>query len=320
EKFSETRMNPGLKGRDMRKAFDTDDYAVMIVAQKFQTGFDQPKLCAMYVDKPLGGVECVQTLSRLNRIHPGKEETYVLDFINESEDILEAFQEYYQTATLLDVSDPDHIWELEEKLKQAGIFTMKEVTHFAEVFFVKSKSQAALSNVMKPAVDRWKSRYTEAFHDAAKKRELFDRAKKSGDAVLIASAEGELKDATKELDMLGSFKADLRSFTRYYEFMSQIVDYDSTDLEKLSLFTRHLYPHLRETVVEEDIIDLSSVQLSHYRLSKLKQQDLMLVRDSQQGLSPASSVGTGKARNKQEEFLSLIISRDRKSTRLNSSH
>ncbi len=83
EKFTETSMNPDLKGRDMRKAFDTDDYHVMIVAQKFQTGFDQPKLCAMYVDKKLGGLECVQTLSRLNRIYPGKEETYVLDFFNE---------------------------------------------------------------------------------------------------------------------------------------------------------------------------------------------------------------------------------------------
>ena len=124
EKFTETNMNPGLKGRDMRKAFDTPDYTVMIVAQKFQTGFDQPKLCAMYVDKPLGGLECVQTLSRLNRTFPGKDKTYVLDFVNDPDDVLAAFQEYYQTATLLDTSDPDHIWELEEKLKQVGIFTM----------------------------------------------------------------------------------------------------------------------------------------------------------------------------------------------------
>jgi type I restriction enzyme R subunit len=78
EKFTETNMNPKLKGRDMRKAFDTDDYQVMIVANKFQTGFDQPKLCAMYVDKKLGGVECVQTLSRLNRTYPGKAETGTL--------------------------------------------------------------------------------------------------------------------------------------------------------------------------------------------------------------------------------------------------
>ncbi|MDA3955839.1 DEAD/DEAH box helicase family protein, partial [Oceanispirochaeta sp.] len=119
EKFTELNMNPGLKGRDMRKAFDSVDYQVMIVANKFQTGFDQPKLCAMYVDKKLGGVECVQTLSRLNRIYPTKEQTgtFVLDFFNDSDDILSSFQPYYQTAELTDVSDPDIIFDLFEKLR-----------------------------------------------------------------------------------------------------------------------------------------------------------------------------------------------------------
>ena len=305
DKFSEGGMNPGLKGRDMRKAFDTDEYQVMIVAQKFQTGFDQPKLCAMYVDKPLGGVECVQTLSRLNRTHRGKSATYVLDFVNDTDEILKAFQEYYQTATLLDLSDSGHIWMLEEKLKQSGIFTMTEVTHFAEVFYIKSKSEAALSNVMKPARDRWEGCYKEAQQAADKARVIFERTKKTNDPVLIANAEGELK----ELDFLGGFKADLRSFARYYEFMSQIVDYDSTDLEKLSLFARHLYRLLRESTPEDDPIDLSSVELSHYRLSVLKQQDLLLVRDGQQGLQAGSDVGTRKARDKKEEFLSQIIAR-----------
>lgn len=97
EKFTESNMNPNLKGRDMRKAFDSDDYQVMIVANKFQTGFDQPKLCAMYVDKKLGGVECVQTLSRLNRVYPGKlaTGTFVLDFFNKPEEILASFQPYF---------------------------------------------------------------------------------------------------------------------------------------------------------------------------------------------------------------------------------
>ena len=97
----------------------------MIVANKFQTGFDQPKLCAMYVDKKLGGVECVQTLSRLNRTYPGKAEsgTFVLDFFNEPEDILGSFQPYYQTAELADVSDPDQIFDLFDKLRAAGAGT-----------------------------------------------------------------------------------------------------------------------------------------------------------------------------------------------------
>jgi len=309
EKFTETNMNPGLKGRDMRKAFDTDDYQVMIVAKKFQTGFDQRKLVAMYVDKKLGGVECVQTLSRLNRTYPGKEETYVLDFFNDSAEILASFQEYYQTATLLDVSDPNLIWDQYEKLRATGLFLWTEVIQFGEVFFVKSKSNAAIINVCRPAVERWQNRYEKAQHDHDKYKEVFEHAKASGNPVLIGNAETELKEAKTELDALGMFKADLVTFTRYYEFMSQVVDYDSSDLERLSLFARHLYPLLREKTPDEDPIDLSSVQLSHYRLSKIKQMNLGLVKGAAEGLTAGYAMGTGKAKSKEEELLSQIITR-----------
>ena len=310
EKFTEVGMNPDLKGRDMRKAFDTGDYHVMIVAQKFQTGFDQPKLCAMYVDKKLGGLDCVQTLSRLNRIYPGKEETYVLDFFNEPEEVLASFQEYYQTAELLDVSDPNLIWDLYQKLRAANIFLWTEVTQFSEVYFVKSKSNAAIINVCKPAVERWQKRYAQAFEDYEKQRKLFAHAKSQNDATFIANAETEMKEAKLELDALGLFKSDLVAFTRYYEFMSQIVDYDSHDLEKLSLYARHLAPLLREKTGGEDPIDLSSVELTHYRLSKMKQRDLLMVKDgADTGLYPAGDIGTGKPRNKEEEWLSQIITR-----------
>ena len=309
EKFTENGMNPGLKGRDMRKAFDTAEYHVMIVAQKFQTGFDQPKLCAMYVDKKLGGLDCVQTLSRLNRTFPGKEETYVLDFFNEPDDVLEAFQVYYETATLLDVSDPNLIWDLHDKLRATGIFLWTEVTQFSEVYFVKSKSNAAISNVCKPAVNRWQERYQKAKADYEEQKRLFDHAKALGDATFIANAEGNMNEAKKELDGLGIFKADLVSLTRYYEFMSQIVDYDSTDLEKLNLYARHLAPLLREESPEDDPIDLTSVALSHYRLSKIKQQDLMLVKEGGEGLNPGYDIGRGKPKNKKEEWLSQIIAR-----------
>ena len=309
EKFTEANMNPGLKGRDMRDAFNTEEYQVMIVAQKFQTGFDQPKLCAMYVDKKLGGLECVQTLSRLNRTMQGKEETYVLDFFNDPDDVLAAFQEYFETAQLLDVSDPNHIWDLHDKLRSAGIFQWTEVVKFSEVYFVKSKSNAAITNVCRPAVERWTNRHAEATVEYEKQKRLYDHAKSINDATFLANAEGDLKEAKKELDALGMFKADLMSFTRYYEFMSQIIDYDSTDLEKLSLYARHLAPLLRENAPKDDQIDLSSVKLSHYRLSKIKQQNLNLVRDGDEGLSPSASVGTGKAKSKEEIWLSQIIER-----------
>ncbi len=307
--FTETGMNPELKGRDMREAFDSDEFQIMIAANKFQTGFDQPKLCAMYVDKKLGGVDCVQTLSRLNRVYPGKQETFVLDFFNEPADVLAAFQVYYQTASLLDVSDPNLIWDLFEKLRAAGIFLWTEVTQFSEFFFAKSKSNAAISNICKPAVERWQSRYEQASSDHTKRRQLLEHAKASGDATLIANAESELKDAKTELDALGLFKSDLTAFTRYYEFMSQIVDYDSTDLEMLSLYARHLAPLLRERSPDQDIIDLSSVELSHYRLSKIREQDLNMVKDSAEGLYPVKELGTGRARDKEEVWLSQIIER-----------
>jgi len=309
EKFTESGMNPGLKGRDLRKAFDTGEYHIMIVAQKFQTGFDQPKLCAMYVDKKLGGLECVQTLSRLNRMFPGKEDTYILDFYNDPDDVLLAFQEYYETAKLLDVSDPNLIWDIFDKLRATGIFLWTEVVQFIEVFFVKSKSNAALGNICKPAKDRWQSRFVQAKSDYDKHKKLFDHANKLGDPTFIANAEGDLKEAKKELDALGIFKADLVSFARYYEFMSQICDYDSTDLEKLNLYARHLAPLLREEAPQDDPVDLTSVALSHYRLSKIKQQDLLLVKEGGEGLTPGYDIGSGKAKSKKEEWLSQIISR-----------
>ncbi|HBG82522.1 MAG TPA: restriction endonuclease subunit R, partial [Acinetobacter radioresistens] len=310
--FNERNMNPGLKGREMRKAFDSDDYQVMLVANKFQTGFDQPKLCAMYVDKKLGGVECVQTLSRLNRTYPGKAEsgTFVLDFFNDPEDILGAFQPYYQTAELADVSNPDQIFDLFEKLKASKIFLWTEVEQFVEAFFTKNKSNAAISNICKPAVERWQKRYSQAIEAYNTTRDMLERCKKTNDAVLIANADNAFKEAKLEKDKLEIFKKDLGSFTRFYEFMSQIVDYDDKELEKLSLYARNLRPLLRETATKDDEVDLSNVSMSHYRLSKIRQQDIKLKEDAEDfKLEPGNDLGAAKPRDKKEEFLSQIIER-----------
>lgn len=312
EKYTESNMNPNLKGRDMRKAFDSDDYQVMIVANKFQTGFDQPKLCAMYVDKKLGGVECVQTLSRLNRTYPSKAETgtFVLDFFNAPDDILSAFQPYYQTAELADVSNPDLIFDLFDKLRAAGIFTWQEVEQFCEAFFVKSKSNAAIANICKPAVERWQKRYTSAVDAFKQAKDMFERTKKTADAVLIANAENNFKACQQEKDALEIFKKDLGTFVRFYEFMSQIVDYNDKALEKLCLYARNLRPMLREILLEEDAIDLNAVVLSHYRLSVIRQQDLKLKENAADyTLEPGEGLGTAQPKDKQEEFISQIISR-----------
>jgi len=309
DKFTEHNMNPNLKGRELRKAFDSDDYQVMLVANKFQTGFDQPKLCAMYVDKKLGGVECVQTLSRLNRTYPGKAETgtFILDFFNDPDEILEAFQPYYQTAELDDVSDPDLIFDLSDKLRAENIFQWQEVEQFCDAFLQKSKSNAAIANICKPAVERWQKRYKSAIDAYKQAKDMFDRTKKTADAVLIANAENSFKECKQEKDALEIFKKDLGTFVRFYEFMSQIVDYDDKDLEKLSLYARNLRPMLREALIEEDDIDLNSVVLSHYRLSKIRQQDIQLKEQAGDYLTPGDEIGTAKPKDKKEAFLSQII-------------
>ncbi len=310
EKFTEHNMNIGLKGRDTRKAFDSDDYQVMLVANKFQTGFDQPKLCAMYVDKKLTGVDCVQTLSRLNRTYKGKAEsgTFVLDFFNDPDDILEAFQPYYETAHLADVSDPDQVFDLSEKLRTSGIFLWNEVEQFVDAFYSKNKSNAAISNNCKPAVERWQKRYKLAREQAQHAKVMLERTKATGDVVLMTNAENDYKGFKTEQDELEIFKKDLGTFTRQYEFMSQIVDYDDKELEKLSLYARNLRPLLRESVDNEDDIDLTNIAMSHYRVSKLHQQDLKLQEGSGE-LEAGGGAGTATPKDIKEAFLSQIIER-----------
>src|SRR5471030_152663 len=130
-------LNPGLKGRDIREAFNEQNYHLLLVANKFQTGFDQPLLCAMYVDRKLGGIQAVQTLSRLNRAYLDKDSvkdaTFVVDFVNEPADILAAFQQYHTTAELADVSDPNVILDLRNKLDTAGRYDIFEVERVARV-------------------------------------------------------------------------------------------------------------------------------------------------------------------------------------------
>lgn len=181
---------------------------------------------------------------------------------------------------------------------------------FCEAFFSKNKSNAAISNICKPAVERWKHRYTSAIDAYVLAKEMFERTKKTGDVVLITNAENTFKDCEKEKSKLDIFKKDLGSFVRFYEFMSQIVDYDDKDLEKLSLFARHLRPLLHEQRIEEDEVDLSNVEMSHYRLSKLHEQHLKLQEDAAEyKITPGNDVGTAKPKDKKEEFLSNILAR-----------
>ncbi|MEZ9286893.1 type I restriction endonuclease subunit R [Vibrio lentus] len=310
--FTENNMNPNLRGRDMRKAFDTADYQVMLVANKFQTGFDQPKLVAMYVDKPLKGVECIQTLSRLNRTCKGKDKTFVLDFVNDPEEILAEFKVYFQTAELAGVSDPNIVYDLMKKLNNVGIYQWFEVEAFVDAYNNKQANQAKLANLCKPAVDRFTVRYKEATQVLQSAQAEVSKAKIEKNDKKIKFAENSVKHAKEARDILEVFKKDLISFYRYYEFTSQIVNFDDYELEKLSIFAKHLHPLLRLDIIEDDV-DLSDVVMTHYRLHEQREADLQLgvkIGEEPKPYLPAAKEGSGAApKDPKTEFLNEIIER-----------
>ncbi len=309
EEVTETssRLNPGLNGRDLAKAFDTPDFNVLIVANKYQTGFNQPKLCVMYVDKKLDGVDCVQTLSRLNRTFPGKE-IFILDFFNDPQDILNAFLPYYTKAELADVSDPQLIYDLQAKLDAEGIYHWNEVEAFALAFFDPKAANTKLSYHCKPAVDRFAQRYKTAEAD---RRKAYDRkrtAEGNGDTVGFKQAEHDLTQAGEQLDQLDLFKKNLKSFVRLYEFLSQIVDYEDRELEQLCVYGKSLYPLLRVDRLDQEDVDISELALTHYRLTKQAEQQLRLEEDQgEHPLKPGSDIGSGKAHDPEKKRLSEII-------------
>ena len=311
EEVTETSvlLNPGLNGRDLARAFDTDDFNVMIAANKYQTGFDQPKLCAMYVDKKLQGVDCVQTLSRLNRLYPGKQ-TFVLDFYNDSKDILDAFAPYYNKAELEDVSDANVVYDLQKTLDEEQIYHWEEVIQFAQAFFDPRAASTKLNYYCKPAKDRFATRYKAVGEDIRVWKESLKTAERNGDKQGMQKAEQELKEAGEQKDTLDLFRKNLQSFVRAYEFLSQIVHYDDTELEQLCVFAKHLYPLLRVDRLEDDKVDVSELELTHYRMTKRTEKDLRLGEaEGDYNLQPGNAVGTGKPHDPEKKTLAEIIDR-----------
>lgn len=289
---SSKALNPGLKGRDIRDAFAEPDYHLLLVANKFQTGFDQPLLCGMYVDKMLGGIQAVQTLSRLNRAHPGKDTTYILDFVNEPADILKAFKTYYETAELEASTDPHLVYDLRAKLDASGHYDDFEVERVAKVDVDPNGTQKQLDAAIAPVADRLLKRYKAAKADKT-------WADEQGDEKASQAA----KDA---LDVLVLFKNDMGSFVRLYSFLSQIFDYGNTDIEKRFLFFKRLIP-LLEFGRERDTVDLSKVVLTHHTLKNHGKQALNLNADGTYKLPPMDAVGTGSVQEKQQAYLNEII-------------
>lgn len=305
---SSSLLNAGLNGRDLAQAFDTQDFNVMIAANKYQTGFDQPKLCAMYVDKKLQGVDCVQTLSRLNRTFGDSKETFILDFFNEPQDILDAFLPYYTKAELTDVTDPQIIYDLQKKLDAEGIYHWQEVEAFAMAFFDPKAAASKLSYYCTPAKERFAKRYAFSVESRQQALDFKRTAEANGDSSGLKKAEHALKEAGEQIDQLDLFRKNLQSFVRLYEFLSQIVPYEDRELEQLCVYAKHLHPLLRVDRLQQDDVDVGELQLSHYRLSKRAEHQLRLNEETgEYTLKPSSDVGSGKPHDPEKKRLSEII-------------
>lgn len=287
-------LNPNLKGQDIRDAFVGPDYQLLLVANKFQTGFDQPLLCGMYVDRRLAGMQAVQTLSRLNRSHSGKDTTYILDFVNNADEVLKAFSTYYDTATMEAVTDPNIVFNLRAKLDATGYYDEFEVNRVAEIETNPASRQGDLIAAIAPVADRLVKLFRSARSRHAAAREVED--------------EKVVKSALDEMSALALFKSDIGSFQRMYSFLSQIFDYGNTAIEKRFIFYKRLTP-LLEFGREREGVDLSKVVLTHHTLKSLGKLPMQAGNGDAPVLPPISEAGSGSIQEKERQRLDEIIAR-----------
>jgi len=271
--YSEVGMNQGIKEKELPEVFSGPEYKVLLVAEKYQTGFDQPLLHTMYVDKRLKGVHAVQTLSRLNRTHPGKDETFVLDFVNEWEEIKEAFQPFYEMTTVTDVTDPQQLYNLKAKLDAMQVYYLEEVERFAKTFFtpkadLTGAEHARLNSIVDEAVLRFQGRLTEEAQE--------------------------------------DFRKDLRSYIKLYSFVSQIIPFVDFDLEKLHAYGRMLLKKLPREGMGVRYDFASDVSLKYYRLHHQGQQDILLAKGQVGTVAGPTEMGTGAAQDDEIELSRII--------------
>ncbi|MBL0115809.1 MAG: type I restriction endonuclease subunit R [Sphingomonadales bacterium] len=287
------KLNPGLKGRDIRDAFAEEEFKILLVANKFQTGFDQPLLCGMYIDRRLAGIQAVQTLSRLNRSHPGKDTTYVLDFVNSSEEVLQAFRQYFETAEIEATTDPNLIFDLRAKLDASGHYDDYEVERLVKAELDPTATQGQLIAALEPVAQRLLYQFKQA-------QDRFKAAQANKDKTAT-------DDARDEMNALLLFKGDMGTFVRIYTFLSQIFDYGSTDIEKRFLFYKRLIP-LLQFGREREGVDLSSVKLTHHNLKDEGKRNLSISGDKVP-LPPITGAGSGSVQDKQKALLAEIIAK-----------
>ncbi|MCM1567791.1 MAG: DEAD/DEAH box helicase family protein [Dehalobacter sp.] len=271
KEYTESNLNNFPDSETVEK-FDSVEYQLLLVAEKYQTGFDQPLLHTMYVDKKLSGVKAVQTLSRVNRTYPGKTETFILDFVNSREDIEKAFQDYYQETGVSETTDPNTIYDIKNVLDSFMLYLDSEIEAFAKVFFKETKNQgnidlAKLNSFIDPAVDRYNA-------------------------------------LTEEQDKM-DFKGALAKFIRLYSFLTHIIKLGDEKLHKFYAYAKALIRKLPRDAGERTPNLDNEVLLQYYRLQKSYEGTIELVKED--GVLYGKTSGTGLPLEDEKEKLSEII-------------
>jgi type I restriction enzyme, R subunit len=245
EKFTESSCNSEIgHDGDVPLGLKNPKYRLLVVANKFQTGFDEPLVQSMYVDKKLGGVQCVQTLSRLNRTTSGKTQTFVLDFVNEPEDIRESFQRFYQSTILEGETDPNRLYDIQREIYNFHLYTNEDVNRFCEVFFDPRRDEGNLHPILDRVVDN------------------FNRIE-----------DEEIRE---------DFTSKIQSYIRMYGYLSQIINFTDIELEKSFVFLKYLNKKLPKRQVDRfdisDTIDLDSLRIQkiHEHIEGLVTEDSIL--------------------------------------------
>lgn len=277
--FTEFNMNPNLPNSDLRTVFDRPEYRLMVVANKFQTGFDQPKLCAMYLDKVIGNeVEVVQTLSRLNRTAIGKDQIYIIDFVNKPDWILKCFRKYDNGAAVHSVQDPNVVYTIKDNLDETNLYTAEDLEQFKIARFktIQDIIHSSLSEIKHPdlykATDNVTRRYNNKLKSLKQAIELqeaaYDRAKSQKNEQGALMAEFERQQLDVELQKLMRFKNDLSKFSRVYSYVAQLIDFGDAELENFSAFSKLVAKRLNGISAKE--IDLSGLVLTGFGIFKKK--------------------------------------------------
>ena len=278
---TEGSLNDGIAGGQIPEQFDTDGYNVLIAADKFQTGFDQPLLHTMYVDKRLAGIQAVQTLSRLNRVHPGKEDTFVLDLRDQQDEVLAAFNDYYTTTTVQEDPDPQQLETLRSQIMAAGVIHPHELEEFARLFFTGDRRRDAtrhprINALLDPAVCRF-------------------------NALATADGDDAENDALRE-----QLRGRLTAFRGLYSFLSQVLPYTDEEQETLYAYARLLLRKLPRAGTGTAYDFGGDVALQYYRLQCLERRRLELTAEAGGELKGPTAVGSGRPKDETVELSTLI--------------